>query len=210
MNFLAHLLLAQDDPLARVGCLYPDLALPPDRREQSHLPEVMRRAIAQHLAIDAFTDLHPVVARSKSCFRGPGALGGRLSGILVDVFYDHILARDWKRHHPQPLSEFIADVHRDIRMQRHRLPTNMRYPLDRLMAEDWLGCYASVAGIAHVLTRMSRRFSHRLGRPIAMQEAVPDLLIHNAAITADFEEFFPKLRRACPACSGLFDTVTVV
>ncbi len=198
MNFLAHLLLAGEEPVARAGCLYPDLALPRDRRKLDHLPEVMQCAIAQHLAIDAFTDLHPIVARSKSYFRGPGAMGGRLSGVLVDVFYDHILARDWKRWVDQPLTEFIKGVHRDLRDQSHLLPTSMRYPVDRLLAEDWLRCYASVEGIAYVLTLMSRRFTQRLQRPVAMQEAVADLAKHDTAITADFHAFFPLVKEACP------------
>ncbi len=198
MNFLAHLLLAGDEPVARAGSLYPDLAQPRDRRKLDHLPELMQCAIAQHLAIDAFTDLHPIVARSKGYFRGPGAMGGRLSGVLVDVFYDHILARDWARFHPQPLPAFIAGVHGDLRAQAHLLPASMRYPMDRLLAEDWLSCYATVEGIAYVLTLMSGRFTQRLHRLVTMQDAVFDLVKHDTAITADFHAFFPLVKGACP------------
>lgn len=212
MNFLAHLLLTGDEPLARVGALYPDLVLPRERRNLQHLPIITQNAIAQHLAVDAFTDVHPIVARSKSYFRGSGAMGGRLAGVLVDVFYDHILARDWSNYHAQPLPEFIAQVHHDLGSHLGLLPASMRYPIDRLMAEDWLGCYAHLDGIAHVLTIMSRRFTHRLNRPIAMQDAVPDLVRYNAQITADFHAFFPLVKQACPlniqACR--FDNVPVM
>ena len=54
----------------------------------------MQDGVRLHRLIDGFTDRHPVVR---------GSIGriaeqcGWFSGIVIDVYYDHILARDWAR-----------------------------------------------------------------------------------------------------------------
>jgi hypothetical protein len=45
-----------------------------------------------HRTIDAFSDRHPAVHRRKRILTSEY---GRLSGVIVDVFYDHVLARRW-------------------------------------------------------------------------------------------------------------------
>src|SRR5262245_63093143 len=105
MNWLAHLFLSEPDPGYRLGNFFANLI---KGKARQALPPNLRRGVACHQVIDAFTDFHPFVHRSK---RRVGEPHGRYAGILVDVFYDHFLARDWARYADVPLEQFTAEVY---------------------------------------------------------------------------------------------------
>src|SRR5699024_8931556 len=108
MNFLAHALLAGDDPDLEVGGILGDFVR---GRPDPTLPAGLRRGIALHRAVDAFTDRHPDVAAARRLFDPPWR---RYAGIMLDVWFDHCLARDFGRWSDWPLEVF------SVRLQ-HRL-----------------------------------------------------------------------------------------
>src|SRR3954464_15580437 len=88
MNYLAHLYLSAPTEDAWLGSLLGDFVKGPlDGRYSQHITS----AIALHRKIDTFTDAHPVVLRSKSRI---SAARRRYAGIMIDMFYDHFLARN--------------------------------------------------------------------------------------------------------------------
>ncbi len=66
-------------------------------------------AIELHRSIDVFTDRHPLVDASLSRF---SLTRRRYAGIVLDVFFDHCLARDWVLYADRPLEHFTSDVYR--------------------------------------------------------------------------------------------------
>src|SRR5688572_426656 len=100
MNWLAHLLLSEPTPEFRIGNLLPDL-LPAS--ELQTLSPIFRRGVECHRRIDAFTDTHPVFRRSVARLVPPHR---RFGGVLIDLFYDHFLATNWRQYSPIPLDEF--------------------------------------------------------------------------------------------------------
>lgn len=151
MNFLAHALLAGDDPALRVGGVVGDWikgALP------GALPFDLARGVALHRAIDSHAETHPAFCTSRTRISSSRR---RYAGVLVDIFYDHLLAREWARHHAQPLRAFCQDIYSQIENRMGDLP-EAAHPALRMMArEDWLSSYANIESIADVLARMSRR-----------------------------------------------------
>lgn len=199
MNFLAHLYLADDSPEAWVGSVMPDLV----RAKQIavDLPPATLSAVAQHRRVDAFTDMHPIFARSKSRLFDRH---GRYTGILIDIFYDHFLAADWERYHDEPLPDFVRGVHDAFRSHAALMPSVMHYPIDRMLEQDWLGSYATVEGIRLALERLSLRLSRRFEREVNLAAAVPDMLECRAELAGDFRLFFPELiAYASPRRRGL-------
>jgi len=97
MNFLAHLYLADPQPLGLLGSLMGDFVKGP---LGGRYPEPITRGIMLHRRIDTFTDAHAVVRASRTRI-SPGRR--RFAGIMIDVFYDHFLARDWARYCPEQL-----------------------------------------------------------------------------------------------------------
>lgn len=187
MNWLAHAFLSGPDPEARLGNVLADVIRGPEPCTAS---AALRRGIEWHHAIDAFTDAHPVVARSRD--RVPPGYR-RFGGVLVDVFYDHFLARDWHRYSPQPLGAYLRELYGSIGDADTELPPDARAVAVRMAAEDWLGAYRNVSGIQAALARISDRLGRRRGRAGELGGAVGVLLTHADEFEGDFAEFFPDL-----------------
>lgn len=184
MNWLAHLLLSEPNPAFRLGNLLPDLG---QSRLLVNLPAEIQRGVRQHRQIDAYTDSHPVFRRSVRRLEPPFR---RYGGILVDVFYDHFLARDWPAYSATPLPSFAAEVYGSFDLHWNDIPAEIRPRLEQLRIEDLLCSYREVSGIAEAL----RRISKRLRRPFDLSAAVAILELHDEAFSADFQEFFPDLQ----------------
>jgi acyl carrier protein phosphodiesterase len=184
VNWLAHLRVAPPEPLPRLGNLLGDFVRGVD---VATLPAPVRAGIAQHRAVDRFTDAHARFRRSRALVPAPLR---RFSGVLVDVFYDHFLARDWHRFGDRrPLAAFTADVYALLAAHHHLLPPRLRHAAPHMAREDWLGSYAAVDGIELVLTRMAAR----LRRPSPLADGATALRAHYAALGNDFAAFFPDL-----------------
>jgi len=157
------------------------------------MPAQFQHGIERHRVIDRFTDSHPAVARSiqrlDSRFR-------RYGGIIIDVLYDHFLARDWPLYSPESLSDFIQDFYSSLDEFRDRLPADAFVVLEKMRAGDWLGSYVEIAGISQAL----RRIGARLLRPIDLAESLSVIDSSYNSLSDDFHEFFPELRSIC--CSA--------
>lgn len=151
MNFLAHAVLAGDDPALIVGGVVGDWIKGP---LPGQLPPDLARGVALHRAIDSHAETHPAFQRSRN--RVP-ADRRRYAGVLVDIFYDHLLARDWRQLRPTALDRFCAGVYAHIETRLTDLPLHARPAMHLMADEDWLSSYANLTGIADVLRRMSLR-----------------------------------------------------
>lgn len=187
MNFLAHTWLAGDDPALRVGGLVGDFvkgALP------GALPADLARGVALHRAIDRFADDHPAFRRSRARVSDRRR---RWSGVLVDIFYDHLLARDWPGWHDSALPAYAARVYAEALARSGELPAACPPVLQRMAADDWLSAYAQATGLRITLARMGARA--RQPNPLAGAEAellaAPDVL---QGFEADYREFLHDAR----------------
>lgn len=184
MNFLAHAFLAGDDPALIVGGVVGDWIkghLP------AGLPDDLARGVALHRAIDSHAETHPAFQQSRSRVSAPRR---RYAGVLVDIFYDHLLARDWASIHHHPLNEFCAEVYRLIEGRMEALPVSSHAALRMMAREDWLSSYAKVEGGADVLVRMSRRA--RQPNPLAQGEL--EFLADCAGYEQDFYAWLADAR----------------
>lgn len=183
MNYLAHLHLGGDGPQQLLGSLYGDFVKGP---LEGRFPAELEAAIRLHRRIDAFTDRHPLVERARARF--PVARR-RTSGILLDLFFDHCLARDWADFAAEPLGLFTARVYQVLAAQRE-LPERLAYIAPRMAAQDWLGSYRDFAVLEQVLLGMGRRLS----RPQLLAGAMGELERLYEPLSDDFREFYPRLQ----------------
>ncbi|MDZ8055349.1 MAG: ACP phosphodiesterase [Aulosira sp. ZfuVER01] len=187
MNWLAHLLLSEPNVESRLGNLLADIVKGTARQDlNSHI----QRGIACHQVIDKFTDNHIVVQRSKERINSSYR---RFAGVLVDVFYDHFLAKNWSQYCYISLDEFTAEIYESFRAYQGHIPPIVREVISRVAAEDWLGSYRNVSGVENGLFRISRRLSRRCNRHFSLTPAINELITHYDALEYDFQEFFPQL-----------------
>jgi len=183
MNYLAHLLLAEDTPGSMVGSLAPDFLRGCSYRAPNN---AVLAGMDRHYATDRFTDAHPVVARSK---RRISHVHGRYSGVIMDVLYDHFLSNNWSLYCHEPLTEFVSRVYSILNTHLEWCPPRLQEVLPYMQRQNWLLSYGSQEGIALTLERMSSR----VGRGIRLETAVEQMVLHSAALDEDFRAFFPEV-----------------
>jgi len=146
----------------------------------------IRQAILLHRQVDAYSNTHPVYRRSKrrihSSYR-------HTKGILVDLFYDHFLARNWDQYAAEPLPAFTSRVYRALTAHLDILPHRLQSILPRMAAEDWLLAYGDISNIGHALAGLSRRLS----RENELHKGLDELQANYGELEGDFRAFFPEI-----------------
>ncbi|MHC8325341.1 acyl carrier protein phosphodiesterase [Pseudomonas sp. LB1P83] len=183
MNYLAHLHLGGQRPGQLLGSLYGDFV---KGRLQGQFDPEIEAAIQLHRSIDVFTDRHPLVDVSLSRF---SITRRRYAGIVLDVFFDHCLARDWALYSNQPLELFTSDVYRVLSAEP-QLPERLAKIAPHMVAHDWLGSYQEF----EVLEQVLRGISRRLTRPEELAGAMRELRRLYEPLSEDFRLFYPKLQ----------------
>ena len=189
MNWLAHLLLAESDAELRLGNLLGDLVKGEERKT---LNKKLQRGLESHQAIDIFTDQHSVFKRSKKRISPEYR---RFAGILVDVFYDYILANNWDTYSEIPLALFTKNTYSSWTNYLDDIPLYSQAVIHRLIAENWLYSYRNIEGIETTLARISDRINRkRQKRQYDLTPAIKDLTMTYGLLESDFQEFFPQLQ----------------
>jgi acyl carrier protein phosphodiesterase len=184
MNFLAHIYLSGDDPNIQLGNFIGDFVKGRNLAEQ--FGQEIAKGVELHRAIDAFTDRHPVVKQSKVRLREKYR---HYAPVIVDIFYDHYLAKNWDRFHKTFLPDFADRTYTMIMSREAVLPEKVKWMMPYMIKGNWLVNYARLDGIGRVLNGMSRRTPYES----KMEEAVTDLEMHYPDFEKEFFEFFPEL-----------------
>ena len=185
MNYLAHLYLSEPTEEAWLGSLLGDFVKGPlDGRYGADIT----RAIALHRKIDSFTDAHPVVLRSKSRI---SPARRRYAGIMMDMFYDHFLAKYWHEFHDEPLDAFTARIYSILGRRHAMLPEQLQRVAPKMARGDWLGSYAEIGTIDTALNRMGQRFK----RENQLLNSTDELVENYPQLEADFRAFLPEVLR---------------
>lgn len=184
MNFLAHIYLSGDNPKIMVGNFIGDFVKGRNLVEQFE-PEIAR-GIELHRAIDEFTDSHPVVLESKKRLRPTYR---HYAAVIVDMFYDHLLASNWSAYHEEPLTDFAMRTYQTVQQFDSILPPQFRYMLSHMIRGNWLANYAHLEGLERALTGMASRSRYTS----KMELSINDLKENYGLFSAEFATFFPKL-----------------
>jgi acyl carrier protein phosphodiesterase len=183
MNFLAHLYLSGTEEDVIVGNFVADAV----KGNSLHkFPEGMERGIRLHREIDHFTDQHPVFRSSKNRLSANYRM---YSGVIVDLYYDHFLAKFWSDFSDEDLQDFVARTYFLLIRRFHLLPPRSRRILPFMITRNWLVGYRDFKVLQQVFTGMSRRTSH----PSGMENAITDLKADYALYESEFRAFFPQI-----------------
>jgi len=184
MNFLAHLYLSGDSPKIRVGNFIGDFVK--GKNLTDRFDTDIAKGIALHREIDWFTDRHSVVKQSKDRLRPKYR---HYSGVIVDIFYDHFLAKNWEKYSADFLPDYAEECYSVIQQHDAILPEEVKYMLPYMINGNWLVNYSKLEGIQKALSGMARRTRFES----KMEESVADLRESYEDFKNEFEIFFPDL-----------------
>lgn len=183
MNYLAHLFLAKDTPESLIGNLLGDFA---KGSVKSLYTEEIRKGIELHRSVDTYTDSHHIFRSSKRLIAQPRR---KFSGILVDVFYDHFLARHWSEYSDVALDAFSSRVYAILADNQAILPQSLLQIIPMMKAYDLLASYQEIGGIDRALSRIATRIRWQNN----LADGTEDLIANYQQLEADFCAFFPEL-----------------
>ncbi len=183
MNFLAHIYLSFDDKEITLGNFIADSIR---GNKYKHLPERVQKGIKLHRFIDTFTDAHPIVRQSTKRLHENYS---HYSGIIVDIFYDHFLAKNWSTYSEVPLEVFVDNFYDLLEDNYEILPDSTKHMMPYMIADNWIFNYSKLEGIGRVLTGMNRRTKNKS----KMNFAILDLEEHYDEFEKEFTTFFEEL-----------------
>lgn len=150
-------------------------------------PPLIHKGIILHRAIDTYTDAHPVFRQSTKRLH---AVYHHYAGVIVDIFYDHFLAKNWTNYHEQPLAEYVAEFYQSLKDNNHLLSEGTKRIAPYMIEHDWLGSYATIDGIGRILMQMDNRTKNKSG----MKQSVNELQEFYAEFEDEFTTFFASLK----------------
>ncbi len=183
MNFLAHIYLSGDDEGITLGNFIADGIK--GKRYLKYPPKI-QKGILLHRAIDSYTDAHPTVRQSTKRLHQNYS---HYSGVIVDILYDHFLAKNWTHYHDLPLDEYANNFYNLLRDNFEILPARIQRMMPYMISDNWLLSYASVQGISTILSQMNVRTKNRS----KMNFAVLELEEFYDEFEAEFTSFFDDL-----------------
>jgi acyl carrier protein phosphodiesterase len=183
MNFLAHIYLSGDNNLITIGNFMADGIR---GNKYKKYPLDIQIGILLHREIDTFTDAHPIVRQSTKRLH---ANYSHYSGVIVDILYDHFLAKNWAKYSKVPLDLYIENFYNTVNSHFEILPDRTKKMMPHMIAGNWLLNYASIEGIQEVLEGMNRRTKYVSG----MNEATKELVEFYSEFENEFTLFFEEL-----------------
>ena len=184
MNYLAHIYLSGDNDLIKIGNFMAD-----GIRGHDYLkfPDDIIKGVLLHRAIDTFTDAHPIFRQSKHRLHENY---GHYSGIVIDIFYDHFLAKNWTNYSDEPLEDFAFNFYKSLETHYDITTERTKGMIPYMTERNWLVSYATIAGIGMILFQMD----HRTKNKGNMKNAIKELQEYYNQFEEEFTLFFEELR----------------
>ncbi len=183
MNYLAHLYASGGDTEVMIGNFIADHI----RGNQfKHYSQSIQRGIRLHREIDTYTDAHPITRRSK---RRLDKKYGLYAGVIIDLLYDHFLAKNWDDYSAIPLNVYEASVYALLGGNLENLPEKTQHLLPLMVEYSWLYNDQFIKGMQRVFNGMNRRTKNKS----QMHLATYDLQEYYLTFETDFKEFFQQL-----------------
>lgn len=117
-------------------------------------PKQIADGIKLHRFVDRYVDAMPEVKACRQLF-SPDTR--RVSGIALDIVWDHFLARHWQQYHFQSLACFVQAAEHAVSQYQSNLPEHYQQMSSRMWQQQWLLQYREKSNIEHVLRRMAIR-----------------------------------------------------
>ena len=175
MNFLAHIYLSGDNDLIKIGNFMADGIR---GKQFEHFPDDVQKGILLHRFIDTYTDSHDIFRQSTKRLHEKYH---HYAGVIVDIVYDHFLAKNWEKYSDEKLDRFVNQFYRSLHENYPILTEKTQDMMPYMIKQNWLLSYQTVEGIHQILTQMDRRRSKNQSN---MQFA-----------SAELKEFYPEFER---------------
>lgn len=159
-------------------------------KQFENFSEEIQKGILLHRAIDTFTDAHPIFRESTKRLH---ERYHHYAGVIVDIFYDHFLAKNWTNYSDEDLEEYISRFYQSMHTHHDLLSERAKEILPYMEKQNWLSSYQSIDGIHEILSRMDRRTDNNSNMRFASEE----LKEYYSEFEQEFITFFEDIKAYC-------------
>jgi len=184
MNFLAHLYLSENNTNIMIGNFIADHI---KGNNYDGFSKEIQQGVFLHREIDTFTDAHEVVRKSK---RRLHERYRHYDGVIIDIFYDYFLAKNWADYSVIPLDVYTDSINKFFYEISPELPLKSQNFIKYMIQYNILFNYQFKDGIERVLNGMNTRTKGKS----QMNLAIEDLTILHQEFEDDFTIFFKDLQ----------------
>jgi acyl carrier protein phosphodiesterase len=185
MNHLAHLYLSSENEEEMVGQFIADAV----KGNDFNLYRTdIRKGILLHRWVDSFTDTHDLVKELRAAYR-PNL--GLYSGVLIDLVFDHYLAKDFQSHSGRELEEFQQFTFGVLNKHEEFFPDKMKHYFFHMKDREFMMKYAHPDGMAVIV----RQMGNRIPRGESLLVAGDFFEDYVEMASAYFPTFFEELKR---------------
>ncbi len=186
MNWLAHLFLSEQNVDFQMGNI---LADPLKGKLWDTASIELGKGMAVHKIIDAYTDSHNIVSKSKASLRKKGLL----KAVVIDLTHDYFLTKNWDTFCNIPVKEFTHNFYAQARERAVHLSPKAQDFINNLVQRDTLNKYHDLKQLKTSFERLDMRLSPRL-RERETASGYFEVVEKNILdLEKDFMEFFPDL-----------------
>ena len=179
MNYLAHAFLSSQNEGLMVGNFIGDHV---KGNDYAKLPERIGKGVLMHRLIDEFTDNHLLFKESKRLFYDGFE---KYSGILIDFYFDHLLAGQFEEFSKIQLQEFANRSYQVYHEHSVYLPQKSKNFLSYMVANNVYFRYSKLEGIETIL----KHFSHRINHRIALERSLNVFKENQESLESNFNAF---------------------
>lgn len=153
MNYLGHLYFSNNDKELMLNNLFGDFV---KGKDLSHFPQAIQNGLHLHREIDNYIDHHPeVVGLQHKLFEELP----KVSSIAIDLYFDHLLAKNWNDYHATPLNKFLENFYRSINIRNEFYTDNFKFMISKMLEMNWLSHYPKIEGLNKMCQGVSKRIS---------------------------------------------------
>lgn len=153
MNFLGHLFFSNDDHELMYANLFGDHV---KGRDLNAYTPIVKSGIQLHRSIDNFIDHHPEVVKLMHLLYPELP---KVTGIAIDLFFDHLLAKNWNKFHSVPFAKFLEDFYHFEPKNWHEYTFDFQQFIQKMRGNKWLNYYPEMYGLQKSCEGVSARIS---------------------------------------------------
>lgn len=151
MNYLGHLYFSNNDFELMYYNLFGDFV---KGRDLSRFPDKVQKGLTLHREIDNYIDHHEVVIELLHHLYPELP---KISGIAVDLFFDHLLAKNWGDYHTVELNEFLNTFYNTTPQYEDHFTKEFKHVLQRIIQGRWINHYGDFDGLKATCEGLSAR-----------------------------------------------------
>jgi acyl carrier protein phosphodiesterase len=191
LNYLAHFYLSEGNKNLILGNLLADsMNGSLDSPKYLAFDWEIINGIKLHREIDKFTDNHPTVRQSIHRLQPKYH---KYSGVVVDMYYDHLLARNWNKFSKEPIELYSSRVYKIFEEHKSIIPLKMNKMVHSMTSKDWLSNYRFEENLNWAFKGLSQRAKF----DSKMELALGDLMENYGDFQNEFLDFFPQIIVHC-------------